>query len=333
LIPLYRAGFLAHQAWLSRELSALGPPPALPLAVIGALRAGGSGKTSLASALAREMSRRGIRVALLAYRIGPGPRPGAAGAGPDGDCVEVGPASDWRETSEEAVLLSRESGARVFATRDRARAWRRLASGGAGESFDLLIADDGYQDPRLKGAFRVLLSRPGESPRALDLLPAGPFREDASGAARADLIVTGPWEDSPVTTRLPPEAQSDPTGQRFRRRLILPAGWERGRPCLAHCALGDPAPFLAGLAGEGVRAEEIILGRNHAEPPLARLRAAAARHPGSPILCTRKDGVKLEGAGLPLALVEQRIEFDAGIADRIAGLVPGKTYLVDYPRC
>ena len=115
--------------------------------------------------------------------------------------------------------------------------------------------------------------------------------------------------------------------------MLPPPGWDPSRPCLAHCALGDPAPFLADLERAGIRAAETILGRNHGEPPWARLRAASARHPGWPILCTRKDGVKLEGAGLPWLPADQETELDAAVADRVAGLVRAKTYLVDYPRC
>lgn len=337
LTPLYRAGFQAHQAWLRRQRAGLGPAPDRPLIVIGSLRAGGAGKTSVASALARELARRGLRPALLAYRIGPG-APRTQGGD---DLMEVAPDSDWRASSEEAVLLRRETGLRVFATRDRARAWRRLAGVEAREarqSFDVLIADDGFQDPRLFGAFRILLARPGEGPRRRDLLPAGPFRENASATARADLVITGPWPAGPhgltgVTEMLPGGPDAGPVGSRFRRRLILPDGWDRSRPCLVHCSLGDPGPFLSDLEREGIRPGGIVLGRNHGEPPLGRLRAAAARFPGAPILCTRKDAVKLEGAGLPLATVDQEIELDSGVADRIAGLVRANPYLVDYPRC
>jgi tetraacyldisaccharide-1-P 4'-kinase len=343
---LYRLGFRAHQAWLMRECAVLGPPPDRPLIVIGSLRAGGAGKTSMALALARELARRGLRPALLAYRIGPGEARGSAGLeGEAGGLLEVGPDSDWRASSEEAVLLRRESGARVFATRDRARAWRRLAGGEAGGPFDVFIADDGFQDPRLFGAFRILLARPGEKPRRRDLLPAGPFREAASAAARADRVVTGPWawrigaEDTGttlqdgVTGMLPRGTADRPDGPCFRRRLILPAGWDRSRPCLVHCSLGDPAPFLSDLEREGIRPLGIVLGRNHGEPPLARLRAVVARFPGAPILCTRKDAVKLEGSGLPWAAVDQEIELDAEVPDALAALAGRNPYLVDYPRC
>lgn len=346
LTPLYRLGFRAHQAWLERERAALGAPPERPLIVIGSLRAGGAGKTSVALALARELMRRGLRPALLAYRLGSRATPGIpARERAGGGWREVGPDSDWRESSEEAVLLRRESGARVFATRDRARAWRSLAGGEAGGPFDVFIADDGFQDPRLFGAYRVLLARPGEAPRRRDLLPAGPFREEAAAAARADLVVTGPGRVDPaeegpgaalpdgVTRMLHSGREARPAGPGYRRRLILPAGWDRSRPCLVHCSLGDPAPFLSDLESEGIRPLGIVLGRNHGEPPLARLRSAVARFPGASILCTRKDAVKLERSGLPWAAVDQEIELDAEVPDGIAALAGRNPYLVDYPRC
>lgn len=97
--------------------------------------------------------------------------------------------------------------------------------------------------------------------------------------------------------------------------------------------MGDPAPFLSDLEREGIRTLGIVLGRNHGDPPLARLRAAVARFPGAPILCTRKDAVKLEGSGLPWAAVDQEIELDAQVADALAALAGRNPYLVDYPRC
>ena len=270
-------------------------------------------------ALAQGLQLRGRRPAILAYRIGPGD-------GSSADPIEVFPDSDWRATSEEAVLLRRESGIRVFVTRNRARAWERLAGGAVGgEPFDTLVSDDGYQDPRLPGAVHIALMAPGERPGLFDLLPGGPFRETVSAAARADLILTGP---ASVTDTLP--------GPGFTRPMMLPDGWDA--PCIVHCALGNNQPFLEELRRAGVRILETVPGRNHGPAPLGRLKAAAARHPGAAILCTRKEGLKLAGvAGLPPVLViDRETRLDAAAWQALEArlqLLPRNRYLVHYPRC
>ncbi|MDB5103780.1 MAG: putative tetraacyldisaccharide 4-kinase [Fibrobacteres bacterium] len=324
--------------------------PRIPLVVVGALRAGGSGKTSVTLELARELARTGLRPAILCYRLGPGrpgthpAAPGPDGSPPAGDPMEVGAEDEWAWSSEEAVMLRRDSGMRVFATRDRARAWRRLHHPDfqADGAFDILISDDGFQDPRLDGALRILLSAPGERPGLFDLLPGGPFRETASASRRADLRLEGPYpsgDGKEVTAELPRyPSGAVPAAFPFRRRLILPPGIDGGRPWIAFCALGDNRPFLRDLEREGVRPVAVILGRNHAAPPLEKLQSAAARHPGAGILCTRKDFLKLEAAGpeaarLPLYQVDQAVslppEFPAAVMSRL--LPSGNAYLVHYP--
>ena len=187
--------------------SARGFSPRIPLVVVGALRSGGSGKTSVVLALARELSGRGLRPAILAYRLGPGD----ARSNRTGDPLEIREDGDWRETSEEAVLLRRESGLRVFVTRNRASAWRRLHEDRfqADGAFDILLSDDGFQDPRLHGSLRLLLSAPGERPGLFDLLPGGPFRETRRAAARAHLRLEGPFSTIP----------SSPSAPAIRQRL------------------------------------------------------------------------------------------------------------------
>lgn len=308
--------------------TAKGFVPAIPLVVVGALRSGGSGKTSVTLQLARDLAARGMRPALLVYRLG---------VGHDKDPIEVEADGDWRASSDEAVLLRRESGLRVFATRDRARAWRilheeRFRSGGA---FDILVSDDGFQDPRLDGAFRLLLQSPGERPGLFDLLPGGPFRETWRAASRADLVLTGPLP-AQVTLPLPgASAAAPPSGPAFRRRLILPAGFSAGRPWIVFSALGDNAPFLRDLERLGVRPAAVIAGRNHAAPPLKKLQAAVARHPGAGILCTRKDRLKFtaDGTHPPLFTVEQELSLDPEIPDAVAAwrLLSAHRNLVHYP--
>ena len=59
--------------------------------LVGSLRAGGAGKTPVTEALARHYAGRGLRVGVLAYRLGPGRKDA-----PDADLQEVFPDSDWR---------------------------------------------------------------------------------------------------------------------------------------------------------------------------------------------------------------------------------------------
>jgi tetraacyldisaccharide-1-P 4'-kinase len=325
LAPVYWALARLHRFGM-RITAAREPEPELPMVVVGALRAGGSGKTSVTAALAEALRERGCRPAILVYRLGRGRREGGAKgvdrAGPASDPVlEVGEGDDWRESSEEAVLLRRATGCRVFATRDRASAWRRLQgediqSAGA---FDVILSDDGFQDPRLDGAFRVLLVAPQERPGLFDLLPAGPFRETWSARLRADLLLRGPFPCTPgvsaprlpdVTSMLPngPAAApvvgvrraSGPPEHRFERSISLPAGLDPGLAWIAYCALGDNLPFLLDLERAGLRPAAVVEGRDHGAPPLRLLRDCAAKWRASGILCTRKDYLKLgrEAPGL-----------------------------------
>lgn len=340
-----------------RITAARGSAPALPLVVVGALRSGGSGKTSVTAALAKALREHGCRPAILVYRLGKG-RSGVKSRilpAPD-PVLEVGEGDDWRESSEEAVLLRRETGCRVFATRDRASAWRRLqdeAIQSAG-AFDMILSDDGFQDPRLEGAFRLLLVSPQDRPGLFDLLPAGPFRETWSARLRADLLLRGPFPDSPraeVTPMLPegaacgalaaevPGPVSGPPEHRFERRITLPAGLDPRLAWIAYCALGDNRPFLLDLQRAGLRPVAVVEGRNHAAPPLRLLRKCAARWRAAGILCARKDYLKLgpetaaPGAALEVLPVEQSISLAPETVAAVAAYLFAfrNRYLVHYP--
>jgi tetraacyldisaccharide-1-P 4'-kinase len=231
------------------------PVPALPLIVIGSLRAGGSGKTPVTRELARHLAANGKRVGILAYRI--------HGSGD----AEVFPGSNWRESSDEAVLLARESGARVFVTRDRAALWRRLDRAG---EFDVLIADDGLTDTRLTG-FRVVLVRPGENPGWPELLPAGPYRSTVSLLKKVDHVLP------------------------FSRETVLPGNFDLSKSWWLLCGLGNPADLRKSLEARGVKVAGLSAGPDHGLPDLEKARRKARRAGASGFLYTEKDGIKLEG--------------------------------------
>ncbi len=339
LSPVYWAAAGIHRAWMvaseKRCLRAQPFLPTIPMVVVGALKVGGSGKTSVTLEIARAFSQKGYRVAVLAYRIKADPRKVVCAVG-DSDLMEVEEGDDWRSSSEEALLLRCYSGARVFVTRNRARAWRslhrtewdlRAVDPNDTRPFDLIVSDDGLQDPRLNQAFRLLLMAPGEKPALHDLLPAGPYRETWGAHARADLILEGPYPwDVTYTQPLdlqPPQAQFPAPefreGQvvhKFWRRLILPPETDLRRPWIALCSLGDNRPFLADLRREGIELVAIVEGRNHAALPLLDLKDCVARFPEAGILCTRKDFLKLDpesAIGLPIHVVDQSICLDQAV--------------------
>src|SRR5690606_20415628 len=153
-----------------------------------------------------------------------------------------------------------------------------------------ILSDDGFQDPRLDGAFRILLEAPCERPGLFDLLPGGPYRETRACRRRADLILQGPYQEGDLG-----KEREGKSAYRFVRRIFLPEGLETGRRWIAASSLGENSGFLAVLRRAGIAPIAVLEGRNHAAPPLGIIRSLQARFPGAGILCTRKDGVRWEG--------------------------------------
>ncbi len=273
---LYAAGCALHRAWRRPA-----PASTLPLIVIGSLRAGGAGKTPIALALARHVSAQGFRTGVLAYAM---PRKGMGGeaersSGP----WEVFPDSDWRETSDEAVLLARSlhaDGVRVFVTRDRAKARALLARTG---EFDVLVSDDGLMDARLRDprgtaarrVFRVALVRRGENPGLWDLLPAGPWRLTASALRATDVVLR--------------------EGEDYTRALLPPPLWPSPSPPVwVVTGLGNPGHFLRSLDAAGIAVQGATHGDDHGLPDLERALRDARRTGTTRFVCSAKDWIKLE---------------------------------------
>ena len=236
--------------WETRRRIAAARPfdPGVPVICVGNLTLGGSGKTPVVRAIVRRLAAQGRSAHVLMRGYG------GWLAGP----VRADPATHTAaDVGDEALMLAKD--AAVWVARDRPAGAAAAAQAGA----EVIVMDDGHQNPRLKKRLSLLVvdgeTRGREWPFGDgQVFPAGPLREPlADGLARADAVVLllpadlaapdpaliGIFEGKPVlTARLAPAAPP-PTGPQMGFAGIgKPWKMERALAA-AGCDLADFAPF------------------------------------------------------------------------------------------
>jgi tetraacyldisaccharide 4'-kinase len=250
---------------------------AVPVICVGNLVAGGAGKTPVVLALAAHLIAAGRRPHLLTRGYGgrlPGP-------------LRVDPAChDAASVGDEALLLAEI--APTWCARDRVTGARAAVAAGA----DLLLMDDGFQNPSLHQDLALLVVDGGFGFGNRRLLPAGPLRERlASGLARASAVVQLSDDEAGLDVLLP---QGVP-----RLRARLRAGPDapdlRGRRVVAFAGIGRPEKFFRSLAEAGA----LLVGRHgfadHHSYRQREILALLAKAAAKDALCvtTAKDRVRV----------------------------------------
>ena len=277
-------------------------PRAMPLPVIcvGNLVAGGAGKTPVVLALLRALAGHDLSVHVLTrgYR---GTAAGPLRVDPDlHDAVVVG---------DEALLLARH--APTWVSRDRPAGAEAALAAGA----QLLILDDGFQNPTLAKDLSLLVVDGGFGFGNGRLIPAGPLRETVSrGLARADAtVLLGPDATGPGAMGLAERLAA--AGPLLRARLV-PAGDQSrfaGRTLFAFAGIGRPEKFFDTLASLGAELAACRAFPDHHAYGVGEvdaLLAEAARLKALPVT-TEKDAVRLpeslreEVAVLPVEIAWQ----------------------------
>ena len=267
---------------------------AAPVVSIGNLSTGGSGKTPLAIAVARGLSRRGFQVDVLSRGYGRTSRL-AARVRLDGTAEEFG---------DEPLLIARETGLPVYVARQRYDAGLLAeadATSDAGQAAGpcVHILDDGFQHRQLARAVDILLL----SSQDLEdtLLPAGNLREPLRAIARADVIAV-PADEPEVERYLRQVIPFDRCTEaprfsepiwRIRRVMQVP---DVDGPVLAFCGIARPGQFFAGLQAAGLRLAASQAFPDHhryTARDLARLLALAHGRNASALVTTQKDLVRL----------------------------------------
>lgn len=286
-----------------------------PVICVGNAVVGGTGKTPIVLALAHDLVAKGVNVHIVSYgyrgrRRGP---------------LRVDPKKhDYRDVGDEALLLAQI--APTWIGRNRAAAIARAAENGA----DLVLVDDGLQNPHFFKDLSFLVMDAQEGFGNGALVPAGPLRERPETALnRADaLIVMGKSE----------AGQEIADRMRLMTKPVIEARLApavdtpdiRGRRLIAFAGIGRPEKFARQLRELGGEVIELCSFDDHHiynEADADRLLALAISNNAS-LITTEKDRVRLPQRLKNISLVfPVRALFKDRelISNLIKSLIPEKT--------
>jgi tetraacyldisaccharide 4'-kinase len=300
---LYALGAALHRAPYSaglRRARRVG----VPVAVIGNLTAGGTGKSPLVAALAAAVAARGVAVGILTRGHG------AARTAPR----HIRPDDDPRAAGDEPLMLARATGLPVVAAVDRTAGAALLRATGV----QLVLSDDGLQHHALARDLEVVVIDAVRGFGNGRLLPAGPLRERPSRLGTVDWVVlhdTAPRGagSDPAAASAGAAAATSVRGREGVLRMALlpgparrlaagdasvgttrPLGAFAGQRVHAVAGIGDPPRFFAMLRAAGIAPVEHAFPDHHAlsAPDLAF-------GDDAPVLMTSKDAVKCGASADP----------------------------------
>ena len=304
-----------YGALTARRMDRPGAAGPCPVLCVGNFTLGGAGKTPTALALARilrdDLSR---KPAFLSRGYG-GRLPGPVAVDPAGhSAAEVG---------DEPLLLAR-SAVTVIA-RDRPAGARLCADLGA----DVIVMDDGLQNPSLRKDLSLVVVDAGIGLGNGLPFPAGPLRVPLARQWPhvGGLVLIGDGEAGGRLARIAGER-----GVPVHRARLVPEAPERwnGAAVVAFAGIGRPQKFFDTLAGLGARivaAQGFPDHHPYRADDLDSLRALAARE-GARLVTTEKDAVRLPAeAGVEVLRVGLAFDDPAGLRRQLAGALtaPGRS--------
>ena len=249
----------------------------IPVICCGNVTVGGAGKTTLALDLGQRLIAQGHAVHFLLRGYGGTMR------GPH----RVIPADTAAQVGDEALLLAAVAPTWIGA--DRAASARDAVAAGA----ELLILDDGLQNPSLHKDMSLLVVDGATGFGNGRVLPAGPLREPiTTGAARCQAaVLIGPDATGAAS------ALSLPLLRASLRPGPEIADWI-GRRAFAFAGIARPDKFFTMLTDAGVHVADTLPFPDHhafSEADLRRVLDLAARLDACPVT-TPKDAVRLAAA-------------------------------------
>lgn len=311
LLPLSSVWKLA--AWLRNQWTTPVQVGA-PVLCIGNLTAGGAGKSPMVAALQARLAGRGIQVHVVTRGYG------GRIAGPH----LVDERKDrFEDVGDEPLMLS--ANGPVWVARDRVAGASAAVEAGA----QLILLDDGYQNPGLRKDAAILMIDAGQGFGNGRVIPAGPLRETISeGVKRANLtIVLGP-EAERISCR---ESWPELTMLRSVDAQLIPQ--QTGLPLadedvMAFAGIGRPEKFFDTLREMGANLIAAHSFADHQSFPAAILRRLLkeSREASAVLVTTEKDAVRLpQSMRTEILTVQVRLEpADWAPIDKLVGSLIGQ---------
>ena len=285
------------------------PRASIPVIAVGALTAGGSGKTEVAAWLASQFDG-----AVLVAR-GYGRRSG-------GDVRTPGAAPSAAELGDELAMCARR-GLSVVSAPDRAAGVARAVAEGA----RVAVLDDGWTTPTLAHDLSVV-TIDARWPTGGGIVPVGTRRVPFEHLRRADVVVSvhGPL-DGALRRYLRPDAlvvegRYAVLGWRLRGQDLAADALD-GRDAIALVGTARPAGFLDAVRGQGVRLRRSFVFPDHHRFSWHELQALESWLQDHVVVTTEKDAARLpaDAAVHVLRVGFEVVSGDEALRARLASIV------------
>lgn len=268
----------AIYSWVGARRLEKGTPLRLsvPVICVGNVNLGGTGKTPTVIALVQTLSEMGVKAHVVTRGYG------GKLQGP----VQVNErAHSADDVGDEPLLLA--AFAPVWVSKDRATGGQAAVDAGA----DIIILDDGLQNPALVKDFTVLVVDAVAKFGNGKVFPSGPLRETVStGLKRCNMVMA----IGPETARAGMEFGSVPVIGAELKALATGMDWQ-GQRVLAFAGIGRPEKFFETLDAQGAEIVGTQALDDHerlSDSLLVRLEYQANKM-GAQLVTTEKDAARL----------------------------------------
>jgi len=247
-----------------------------PVAVIGNIVVGGTGKTPLIITIANKLTEHGIKAAIISRGYGANISTNTLVAEED----------SFEKVGDEPLLVAKKTRRPVVIGSDRVKSIELLKS--SDYEIDIVLMDDGLQNYSLKKDLEIMVFDGNRLFGNGELLPAGPLREPVERIYEADLVlVNGSSHDDFPVKHLKFELSGKILINLDSREEINVSEFS-GNEVYAYAGIGNPERFFSALKQHGMMVEGFPLGDHQTMP-----NQFFAEHQDKPIIITEKDAVKI----------------------------------------